>query len=77
MVEESDDAARKIRQAVADEMIPAYADDLFDAALQADIVTADEVALLRKTEQAVRRAIDVDDFSSDELWADRAKREAA
>ena len=72
LVERSEEAAKKVRVAISDGTIPAYADDLFDAARQAAVIDDDEIALLRDTENAVRRAIDVDDFSSEELWVDKA-----
>ena len=72
LVERSEEAAKKVRVAISDGTIPAYADDLFDAARQAAVIDDDEIALLRDTEKAVRRAIDVDDFSSEELWVDKA-----
>ncbi|MEM7468411.1 MAG: acyl-CoA dehydrogenase [Pseudomonadota bacterium] len=77
LVEQSDDASKKVRQAITDGQIPAYADDLFEEARKADIINADEESLLRETEKAVRRAIDVDDFASKDLWFDEAVSEAA
>ncbi|MGR8948934.1 MAG: acyl-CoA dehydrogenase [Gammaproteobacteria bacterium] len=72
LVEESDAAAKKVRSAIANGTVAAYAEDLFDAACEAGVIDTEEVALLRETEIAVRRAIDVDDFSSEELWVDKA-----
>lgn len=76
LVEESEPAAKAVRQAVADGKIAAYEDDLFDAALNAGVITQKDLELLRETEGAVRRAIDVDDFSSDELWAEGVEKAA-
>ena len=66
-----------MRSAIKEGIITAYEDDLFTAALNADVVSEDEVDLLRETEKAVRRAIDVDDFSSEELWSEQAGDKAA
>ena len=77
LVEQSDEASKKVRRAVKDGVIAAYEDDLFNAALGANVVSEDEVDLLRETEKAVRRAIDVDDFSSEELWAEQPGNVAA
>ena len=77
LVEQSEPAAKKVREAVSEGKIAAYEDDLFDAALAAGVIGEQEVLLLRDTERAVRRAIDVDDFSSDELWTDSTTHQAA
>ena len=77
LVERADEASKKVRSAIKEGIITAYEDDLFTAALNADVVSEDEVDLLRETEKAVRRAIDVDDFSSEELWSEQAGDKAA
>ena len=74
LVEASENPAKAVRQAIADGTIAIYDDDIFDAALKAGVVTTAEVSLLREAESAVRRAIDVDDFSSNELWADSSAK---
>ena len=77
LVEESEPAAKKIRNAVSEGTIAAYDEDVFKAALDANVIDEDELKLLRATEKAVRRAIDVDDFSTEELWGEQSGKAAA
>jgi acyl-CoA dehydrogenase len=64
----SQDAEEKLRTALKEARIPAHCADVIAAALQAGIITSNEAQQLRASEVALRRAIDVDDFDSDELW---------
>lgn len=77
LVEDSEPAAKKIRNAVSEGTIAAYDEDVFKAALDAKVIDEDELKLLRATEKAVRRAIDVDDFSTEELWGEQSGKVAA
>ena len=60
---------RKLRKAREEGQLPAYGEDMPGAALAAGLVSETEAEQLRNFERALRRAIDVDDFEPDALWA--------
>ncbi|MFT4585162.1 MAG: acyl-CoA dehydrogenase [Gammaproteobacteria bacterium] len=64
----SQDAEEKLRTALKEAKIPGHGADVIDTALQAGVITSEEAMQLRASHVALRRAIDVDDFDSDELW---------
>lgn len=59
---------RRVRQAEREGQVTAHGIDLPAAAERAGVLTALEAEQLRGYERALRRAIDVDDFTSAELW---------
>jgi acyl-CoA dehydrogenase len=65
----SEAAEAKLRDAVRDGDIPAHAADIVGAAHAAGIIGDVETEQIRATHTALRRAIDVDDFATEELWA--------
>jgi len=68
----SEAADEKIRAALHAGTIPAHANDIVGEALAAGVVSKLEAEQVRATQTALRRAIDVDDFAPDELWASNA-----
>lgn len=60
---------RKLRKAREEGQLPAYGGDMPGAALAAGLISETEAEQLRNFERALRRAIDVDDFEPDALWA--------
>ena len=67
--EQCQDLVARVRDAVAADDLRAYGPDLPGRALAAEIISEVEAEQLRALEKAVRRAIDVDDFDSEALWA--------
>ncbi len=60
---------KRVRVAVAAGTVPPYGDDAPGAAVAAGVLSPAEGQQLREFEQALRRAIDVDDFDAEELYA--------
>ena len=63
------DLIKRVQQAVTAGTLKPYGDELVAQALQQDIVSAAEAEQLQAFDRALRRAIDVDDFDSAELWS--------
>lgn len=72
----SEAAEAKLRDAVREGQLQAYSRDLVADAQAAGVLNAGEVEQIRATQDAIRRAIDVDDFAADELWAGLAAPDA-
>ena len=68
LVDASEEVEDKIRAAVRNGDIQPYSAADLDDALRLGVISQIEAEQLRSTRAALRRAIDVDDFSSDELW---------
>ena len=77
VTEQSEAIAKRVRDAIRSGAIRAYGEDVPAAALAAGIISETEAEQLRILEAAVRRAIDVDDFDSHELWAEAAEVDRA
>lgn len=68
LVEASEAAEDKIRMAIRNGDIQPYSVSDLEDALRLGLITQIEAEQIRSARVALRRAIDVDDFSSDELW---------
>ncbi|MFT4563095.1 MAG: acyl-CoA dehydrogenase [Gammaproteobacteria bacterium] len=64
----SQEAEDKLRAAQKEGKIPAHCANVIGAGLEGGIITSVEAEQLRASVVALRRAIDVDDFDSEELW---------
>ena len=68
LVEVSEEAERKLRTAMRNGDIQPYSANDLDDAVRLGVLSEIEAEQIRATRVAVRRAIDVDDFSPEELW---------
>jgi len=59
----------KMRAAEKSGAIAPWVEDVFSAAVSEGVLTVSEAEPLKTYAKALRRAIDVDDFAADELWA--------
>ena len=75
--EQCESIAKRVRDAIKSGGMRAYGGDVPAAALAAGVLSETEAEQLRTLEAAVRRAIDVDDFDSQELWAGAAEIDRA
>ncbi|MCZ6892423.1 MAG: acyl-CoA dehydrogenase [Gammaproteobacteria bacterium] len=67
--EQCEALSERVREAIKSDTFRAYGVDVPTAALEAGVISETEAEQLRVLEKAIRRAIDVDDFDSAELWA--------
>jgi len=67
----SEEAEDEIRSALKDGKIAPYSSDIIAQALDAGVIDPTEAEQLGASRAALRREIDVDDFSADETWGVR------
>ena len=77
LTEQYEPLAKRVRDAVKAGTIPGYESDVPGAALRVGLVSDTEAEQLRALERALRRAIDVDDFAPEELWAPKRATDRA
>ena len=68
LARETEAPSSKIRKAQKEGRLSAYAADLYGDAERAGVVSVAQAESLREAHVALRRAIDVDDFDTRELW---------
>jgi len=77
LTEVSEAADAKLHTALRSGRIPAHGVDVVDEAARVGVISEVEAEQVRATRVAVRRAIDVDDFASEELWGRAAETQSA